>query len=105
MKNLVFSKTLAALPATRSPGLPTNTVMCQDRMMPLSSSACQSGSQAGSSSFGLTLAIMQLDLAHAALGGRAARSSASAPSGVSGSIGTPISRSGAAWQNSISQSL
>src|SRR6266481_6063252 len=42
-KNLVFSKTLAALPATRSPGLPTNTVMCQERMMPLSSSACQSG--------------------------------------------------------------
>src|SRR5216117_3509118 len=59
-KNLVFSKTLAALPATRSPGLPTNTVMCQERMTPLCSRVCQSGSHAGSSSLGLTLAIMRL---------------------------------------------
>src|SRR5438270_701541 len=88
-KNLVFSKTLAALPATRSPGLPTNTVMCQERMMPLSSSACQSGSQPGSSSLGLTLAIMRFTW-HTPPLALTRSSSASAPSGVSGSIGRPI---------------
>ena len=103
-KNLVFSKTLAALPATRSPGLPTNTVMCQERMMPLSSSACQSGSQAGSSSLGLTLAIMRFTWRTPPFA-LSRSSSASAPSGVSGSIGRPMSRSGAALQKSSSQSL
>src|SRR5438309_3563140 len=67
-KNLVFSKTLAALPATRSPGLPMNTVMCQERMMPLSSRACQSGSQARVVELGIDVGDHEIHLAHAALG-------------------------------------
>ena len=104
MKNLVFSNTLAALPAARSPGLPPNTVMCQDRMIPVSSSAFQSFSQAGSSSLGLMLAIIKVTWRTPPFAARRSNSSVAA-SGVSGSIGTPISRSGAAAQNSISQSL
>ena len=46
IKNLVFSKTLAALPATRSPGLPTNTVMCQERIIPVASNAVQTAQAA-----------------------------------------------------------
>src|SRR5277367_1881452 len=94
MKNLVFSKTLAGLPATRSLGFPTNTVMCQERMIPVSSSSNQSGSHAGSSSLGLMLAICRLTW-RTPLFAASRRSSATAPSGVSGSMGTPISRSGA----------
>ena len=72
--------------------------------MPLSSSACQSGSQAGSSSLGLTLAIMRFAWRTPPFA-LTRSSSASAPSGVSGSIGRPMSRSGAALQKSSSQSL
>ena len=72
--------------------------------MPLSSSACHSGSHAGSSSFGSMLAIISVTWRTPPfLTSRC--NSASAPAGVSGSIGTPISRSGAAEQNSSSQSL
>src|SRR3954452_25096413 len=55
-KPLVFANTLAALPAARSLGFTPNTVMCQDRMIPVSSSADHSGSQAGSSNFGVACA-------------------------------------------------
>ena len=104
MKNLVFSKTLAGLPAARSLSLPRNTVMCHERMMPVSSSSDQNGSQAGSSSFGLMLAICRLTWRTPPFSARR-DNSATANTGVSGSIGTPISRSGAAAQNSRSQSL
>ena len=105
MKNLVFSNTLAALPAARSPGWPTNTVMCQDRMIPVSSSAFHSGSQRRIVELRVDVGDHQRDLAHAASWRRGACNSSVAPSGFSGSIGTPISRSGAAAQNSSSQSL
>ena len=79
--------------------------MCQPMMIPVSSSAVHNFSQAGSSSLGLTLAIINetwrtppfLAKPHQLVDRRV--------SGVSGSIGAPISRSGAAWQNSSSQSL
>ena len=72
--------------------------------MPVSSSAVHSGSQAGSSSFGLMLAIIRLTWRTPPFAASRGNS-CTAPSGVSGSIGTPISRSGAAAQNSSSQSL
>jgi len=51
-EDLVSRKTLAALPATRSPGLPTNTVMCQERMTPLSSSAAREVPRPGRRAWG-----------------------------------------------------
>ena len=47
----------------------------------------------------------QVDLTHPASGGQPRQFLQSRHRGVSGSIGTPISRSGAAGQNSSSQSL
>jgi hypothetical protein len=66
-KNLVFSKTLAALPAARSPGLPTNTVMCHERMTPLSSRVCHERLPRGVVELGVDVGDHQVDLAHPSL--------------------------------------